>query len=114
VLDLASRAQANKVKDRLPQIDADCVDFHGPPPLLTSYTPEGLEAADHTFCIADNTPGTYKTEASRSFLPTYSAPCMIGATQSSLHWTSCPATLSEWARSGRSQEPKVHRETEGL
>jgi hypothetical protein len=46
--DLASRAQANKVKDRLPQIDADCVDFHGPPPVLTSYSPEGQEAADHT------------------------------------------------------------------
>jgi hypothetical protein len=27
------------VKNRLPQIDADCVDFHGPPPLLTSYSP---------------------------------------------------------------------------
>jgi hypothetical protein len=29
----------DKVKDRLPQIDADCVDFHGPPPVLTSYSP---------------------------------------------------------------------------
>src|SRR6202044_2145474 len=35
----ASRAQTNKVKDRLPQIDADRVDFHGPPPVLTSYVP---------------------------------------------------------------------------
>jgi hypothetical protein len=46
--DPASRVQTNKVKDRLPQIDADCVDFHGPPPVLTSYSPEGQEAADHT------------------------------------------------------------------
>jgi hypothetical protein len=36
------------VKDCLPQIDADCVDFHGPPPVLTSYSPEGQEAADYT------------------------------------------------------------------
>ena len=33
---LASHVEANKVKDCLPQIDADCVDFHGPPPVLLS------------------------------------------------------------------------------
>ena len=45
---LASHVETNKVKDCLAQIDADCVDFHGPPPVLTSYSPEGQEAADHT------------------------------------------------------------------
>jgi hypothetical protein len=36
------------VKNRLAQIDANRVEFHGPPPVLTSYSPGGLEAADHT------------------------------------------------------------------
>jgi len=33
--------QPNEVKDRLPSIDADCFDFHGPPPVFTSYRGSG-------------------------------------------------------------------------
>jgi hypothetical protein len=45
--DLASRVDPNEVKDCLPQIDADDVDFHGPPPVPLLIA-RSLEAAEHT------------------------------------------------------------------
>ena len=37
---LTSRVKANQVKDRLTEIDAECVNLHGPPPLYAPYIPK--------------------------------------------------------------------------